>query len=61
VTGKPQYGLTWFKVRFGLLQAKAYLKGERVLRFEATVHNTRELRRPPGWTSCLPCRGRAIR
>jgi len=44
VTGKPQYGLTWFKVRFGLLQAKAYLKGEHVLRLEATVHNTRELR-----------------
>jgi hypothetical protein len=44
VIEKPQYGLTWFKVRFGLLQAKAYLKGERVLRFEATVHNTRELR-----------------
>jgi hypothetical protein len=44
VTGKPQYGLAWFKVRFGLLQAKAYLKGEHVLRMEATVHNTRELR-----------------
>jgi hypothetical protein len=40
----PQYGLTWFKVRFGLLQAKAYLKGEHVLRMEATVHNTKELR-----------------
>jgi hypothetical protein len=44
VIEKPQYGLTWFKVRFGLLQAKAYLKGEHVLRLEATVHNTRELR-----------------
>jgi len=44
VIEKPQYGLTWFKVRFGLLQAKAYLKGEHVLRMEATVHNTRELR-----------------
>jgi hypothetical protein len=40
----PQYGLTWFRVRFGLLQLKAYTKGEHVLRFEATVHNTRELR-----------------
>ena len=40
----PQYGLTWFKVRFGLLQLKAYTKGEHVLRFEATVHNTNELR-----------------
>ena len=40
----PQYGLTWFRVRFGLLQLKAYTKGEHVLRLEATVHNTRELR-----------------
>ncbi|HEV2374372.1 MAG TPA: hypothetical protein VGS19_19710, partial [Streptosporangiaceae bacterium] len=39
-----QYGLTWFRIRFGLLQCKAYTKGEHVLRFEATVHNTRELR-----------------
>jgi hypothetical protein len=44
VIEKPQYGLTWFRVRFGLLQLKAYTKGEHVLRFEATVHNTRELR-----------------
>ena len=41
---KPQYGLSWFRIRFGLLQLKAYTKGEHVLRFEATVHNTRELR-----------------
>jgi len=40
VTGKPQYGLAWFRIRFGLLQLKAYTKGEHVLRFEATVHNT---------------------
>ncbi len=39
-----QYGLTWFRISFGLLQLKAYTKGEHVLRFEATVHNTRELR-----------------
>ena len=44
VTGKSQYGLTWFRIRFGLLQLKAYTKGEHVLRFEATVHNTKELR-----------------
>jgi hypothetical protein len=44
VIERPRYGLTWFKVHFGLLQAKAYTKGERVLRLEATVHNTRELR-----------------
>ena len=40
---KPRYGLTWFKVQFGLLQLKAYTKGERVLRLEATVHNARQL------------------
>ena len=41
---KPRYGLTWFRIRFGLLQLKAYTKGEHVLRLEATVHNTKELR-----------------
>jgi hypothetical protein len=44
VVETPQYGLTWFRVRFGLLQLKACTKGEHVLRFEATVHNTKELR-----------------
>jgi hypothetical protein len=44
VTGKPRYGLSWFRISFGKLQLKAYTKGEHVLRFEATVHNTRELR-----------------
>ena len=44
VTEKPQYGLAWFRIRFGLLQLKAYTKGEHVLRLEATVHNTKELR-----------------
>jgi hypothetical protein len=44
VTGKPQYGLAWFRIRFGMLQVKAYTKGEHVLRIEATVHNARELR-----------------
>src|SRR5260370_8217906 len=43
VIEKPQYALTWFKVRFGLLQAKPYLKGKHVLRLESTVHTTREL------------------
>jgi hypothetical protein len=41
---KPQYGLAWFRIRFGLLQLKASTKGEHVLRFEATAHNTKELR-----------------
>jgi hypothetical protein len=40
----PRYGLTWFRLRFGLLQLKAYTNGEHVLRFEATVHNAKELR-----------------
>ena len=44
VTGKPQYGLAWFRISFGRLQLKAYTKGEHVLRLEATVHNTKELR-----------------
>ena len=44
VIEKPQYGLTLFKVRFGLLTLKGYTKGEHVLRFEATVHNTRTLK-----------------
>src|SRR6266851_663581 len=38
-----EYGLTVFKVHFGNLTLKACTKGERVLRFEAVVHNTRDL------------------
>jgi hypothetical protein len=37
------YDRTIFKVQFGKLQLKAYTKGERVLRFEAVVHNTAAL------------------
>jgi hypothetical protein len=44
VIENSQYGLTWFRIRFGLLQLKAYTKGEHVLRLEATVHNAKELR-----------------
>ena len=40
---KPRWNLTIFKVRFGLLTLKGYTKGERVLRFEAIVHNTKQL------------------
>lgn len=43
VVERPRYGLTLFKVHFGLLTLKAYTKGEHVLRFEAIVHNTRAL------------------
>jgi hypothetical protein len=39
----PTYDLTIFKLHFGQLTLKGYTKGERVLRFEAIVHNTREL------------------
>jgi hypothetical protein len=44
VIEKPQWNLTIFKVRFGLLTLKGYTKGERVLRFEAIVDNTKQLR-----------------
>jgi len=44
VVETPRYGLTWFRILFGKLQVKAYTKGEHVLRFEATAHNSRELR-----------------
>jgi len=41
---KPAYDLTVFKVHFGRRTVKLYTKGERVLRIEAVVHNTAELR-----------------
>ena len=41
---RPVYGLTVFKVHFGKITFKAYTKGERVLRFEAIVHNTSALK-----------------
>jgi len=40
-----EYGLSAYKVHFGNLTLKAYTKSERVLRFEAVVHNTRDLGR----------------
>jgi hypothetical protein len=40
----PTYDLSVFKLHFGRLTCKAYTKGEHVLRFEAIVHNTAELR-----------------
>jgi hypothetical protein len=43
VVETPRYDLTLFKVHFGALTLKAYSKGEHVLRFEAIVHNTKEL------------------
>jgi hypothetical protein len=44
VIEKPQYGLSWFRIRFGRLQLKACTKGEHVLRCEATCHSAKELR-----------------
>lgn len=41
---KPVYDLTVFKVYFDALTVKIYSKGERVLRFEATVHNAARLK-----------------
>lgn len=41
---KPDYNLTVFKVHFGKLTLKLYDKGERVLRAEVVVHNTKELK-----------------
>ena len=41
---ETSYDLTLFKVHFGLLTLKGYTKGERVLRFEAIVHNTKTLK-----------------
>ena len=40
---KPVYSLTVFKLHFGKLTLKGYTKGERLLRFEAIAHNTKEL------------------
>ncbi len=43
VVERPTYDLTVFKLHFGKLTLKAYTKGEHVLRFEAIVHNAKEL------------------
>jgi len=40
---RPTYDLTIFKMHCGGLTLKIYTKGERVLRIEVIVHNTREL------------------
>jgi hypothetical protein len=43
VVETQSYDLTWLKVTFGCLGLKAYTKGERVLRIEATCHNAAQL------------------
>ncbi|MGH9629081.1 MAG: hypothetical protein ACRD7E_12225 [Bryobacteraceae bacterium] len=40
---KPTYDLTIFRLHCGKLTLKIYTKGERVLRIETVVHNTKEL------------------
>jgi hypothetical protein len=41
---KPVYNLTVFRIHFGKITVKMYSKGERVLRAEAVIHNTKDLR-----------------
>jgi hypothetical protein len=43
VVETPRWDLALFKVHFGRLTLKGYTKGEHMLRFEAVVHNTRQL------------------
>jgi hypothetical protein len=43
VVETPTYSLTIFKLHFGSLTLKVYSKGERTLRFEVIVHNTKQL------------------
>ena len=50
VVERPAYDLTIFKIHFGPLTVKLYVKGERVLRCEVVVHNTKALR----WKRSLP-------
>lgn len=40
---RPVYNMTVFKVHYGLLTAKMYSKGERVLRIEVIAHNCKAL------------------
>jgi hypothetical protein len=47
----PAYDVIIFKVHYGKMTLKIYTKGERVLRIEVIVHNTREYR----WGRSLPC------
>lgn len=43
VVETPTYNLTIFKLHFDNLTLKVYSKGERTLRFEVIVHNTKNL------------------
>jgi hypothetical protein len=50
VVETPAYDVTVFKVHYGKMTLKIYSKGERVLRIEVIVHNTKEYR----WGRSLP-------
>lgn len=51
VVETPAYDVTIFKVHYGKMTLKIYTKGERVLRIEVILHNSREYR----WGRSLPC------
>jgi hypothetical protein len=51
VVETPAYDMTIFKVHYGKMTLKIYTKGERVLRIEVIVHNTRAYR----WQRSLSC------
>jgi hypothetical protein len=51
VVETPAYDVIIFKAHYGKMTLKIYTKGERVLRIEVIVHNTREYR----WGRSLPC------
>ena len=51
VVETPAYDVTIFKVHYGKITLKIYSKGERVLRIEVIVHNTKAYR----WSRSLPC------
>lgn len=44
VIEKPAYNMTVFRVHLGKLTVRIYSKGERILRIESVVHNTRAMR-----------------
>ena len=50
VIEKSQHGLAWFRIRLGLLQLKAHIKGEHVLRLRGhrAQHQTAALPPQPG-------------
>jgi hypothetical protein len=51
VVETPAYDMTIFKVHYGKMTLKIYSKGDRVLRIEVIVHNTKQYR----WGRSLPC------